>query len=226
MGLAEKGAHTTYIEHLRQAHTEIFLLMLVTSPAQTSLPILRERARAGVRIKLLLGDPELAAKLRGGVTKPFAQQQIDTWVSELGGNPSVEIRISDELEDLWLATSMIVDDHIVRIGVYDPDEQESRQGTLVHLESPQGLDLNLIRVCRRVFAEAWDRAIPAGRRKPSWWGWKRGWKVWTALLFTGAAFLPVPGDPLTELFIGVASGLLGTALVESKALPGRLLRRR
>jgi len=57
--MTEAPVYSTYLDLLRGAQDEICLPMLVTTAQLFSVDILRERAMAGVRIKILVGAPSV-----------------------------------------------------------------------------------------------------------------------------------------------------------------------
>ncbi len=222
----DENVYLTYRELLKGAQDEICLPMLVTSTNLSSVDILRERARAGVRVKVLLGAPGVVAAIRGEPMRAIATDRIREWSRNLSGLPSAEIRISHSVKDMWLASCMAIDRRTVRLDVYDPDKQRSLQGMMLELANPQGLSLNVVRVFVEQFEQAWDRARPltfAGRVA---WRARRSWKIWFGIIFAALSLLPVPVQGWPELLIGISSALLATALIEFGAAAIRHRRRR
>jgi hypothetical protein len=164
--------------------------------------------------------------LRGETMREIAEDRIREWSRNLSGLPCAEVRVCHSVEDMWLGSCMGIDRRLVRLDVYDPEVQRSLEGVMVELESPQGLRLNLVRVFVEAFDQAWRRAAPIPRMARALWWWRRGWKAWTGLLFVALALVPVSIPGQQELFMGIASGLLATALVESGAMLRRRRRRR
>ncbi len=206
--------YSTYLELLRGAQDEICLPMLVTSSRLASVDILRERARAGVRVKILVGAPRVVASMRDERMRAVAEERIKEWVRNLGELATVEIRISHRVEDMWLGSCMAIDGRVVRFDVYDPHQQRSLQGIMLELANPQGLELNLVRIFIELFRIAWDRAKPV-----TWYGkivWRLGvmWKLWAGLLFAVLAFVPAEVQGWIELTAGISAAFLSTAIIE------------
>lgn len=222
--MTDGPVYSTYLELLRSAQNEIYLPMLVTSSRLASVDILRERAKAGVRIKILVGAPDVVASMRGETMRARAEERIKEWVHNLGDLPTVEIRVSHRVEDMWLGSCMAIDGRIVRFDVYDPHQQRSLQGIMLELANPQGLELNLIRIFVELFRAAWSRAQPV-----TWRGRIRRhlgatWKLWIALLFAILAFIPTGVQGWIELTAGISAAFVSTAVIEYGA--GAKTRRR
>jgi hypothetical protein len=113
-----------------------------------------------------------------------------------------------------LATSVAIDENIVRLDVYDPQVQRSLEGVMIEIASPQGLQLNLNRIFHRLFEEAWSRSLPLGKLASLRYSLRRWWKVWLGSIFTALAFLPVPAQNWAEIMIGIGGGILATTLIE------------
>lgn len=224
--MTDGPVYSTYLELLRSAQSEICLPMLVTSSQLASVEILRERAEAGVRIKILVGAPNVVAAMRGETMRPRAEQRIKEWVRKLGDLPTVEIRVSHDVEDMGLGSSMAIDGRIVRIDVYDPNRQRSLQGIMLELANPQGLDLNLVRIFLMLFSAAWNRARPVTWLGRIAWRLRATWKLWTGLLFAVLAFIPTGFQGWIELTAGIASAFLSTTLIEYAAAARTRRRRR
>ena len=215
--MTDGHVYSTYLDLLRSAQNEICLPMLVTSSRLASVDILRERAQAGVRVKILVGAPNIVASIRGETMRARAKERIREWSRNFDGLPSVEVRISHKVEDMWLGSCMAIDRRIVRLDVYDPDKQRSLQGIMLELANPQGLDLNLVRIFVELFEAAWRRAQPTTRFSRIAWRWGATWKIWLGLLFAALAFLPIPFKGWLELTAGISAAFISTALIEAAA---------
>jgi hypothetical protein len=150
--------YTSYLERLQGAHSEIRLPMLATTPELGSVPILKERAKAGVRVKILLGSPKVVCQLRGGSMLETANRAINGWMAHANEVPNIEVRITDAADDMLIATCMSVDEQLLRYDIYDARNQRSLQGIMIEVRSPQQTDLNIVAWFRRSFDDAWARA--------------------------------------------------------------------
>jgi hypothetical protein len=224
--MTDGPVYSTYLELLRSAQDEICLPMLVTTSQLASVEILRERAIAGVRVKILVGAPSVVAAMRGETMRPRAEQRIKEWVRNLGDLPTVEIRVSHDIEDMGLGSCMAIDGRTVRIDVYDPIRQRSLQGIMIELVNPQGLDLNLVRIFLELFRAAWDRARPVTWLGRFLWRLRAAWKWWIGLLFAVLAFIPTGFQGWIELTAGIAAAFLSTAIIEYAAAARTRRRRR
>jgi predicted transcriptional regulator len=221
----DEHVYSTYLDLLRSAQTEICLPMLVTSTRLSSVDILRARAKAGVRVKILVGAPHIVAAIRGPTMRTTAEERIREWVRHFDGLPSAEVRVSHAKEDMWLASCMAIDRRIVRLDIYDPEVQRSLQGIMFEFVNPSGLNLNLVRLFGELFDQAWQRARPVTGAGRVIWRLGRTWKIWIGLIFACLATFPVPVRGWLELMVGMASALLATALIEFGATRRRRRRR-
>src|SRR5208337_3373149 len=177
----DQSVYGSYLGLLQQAQREIILPMLATSPKLSSVPILQERARKGVRILALLGSPKVVARLRGETTARMAREAISGWKENARGISNFEVRVSHHIEDLYVATWMLIDGHLLRIDIYDPIQQRSLEGIMVEVVSPDGQDLNIVGVFGEYFRRAWSRAQPVQGLGRVWWWIKKAWQ-WLACL--------------------------------------------
>ena len=210
----DEYVYSTYLELLRSAQDEICLPMLVTSTRLVSVDILRERAQAGVRVKILVGAPHIVASIRGETMRATAEERIREWVRNFSGLPSAEVRVSYSIEDMWMASCMAIDGRIVRLDVYDPNKQRSLQGIMLEIDNPRGLSLNIVRLFVELFNQAWLRARPMTLSGRIAWRWRQIWKIWVGLGFAALALVPVPIEEWFALLIGIAAALLATAVIE------------
>jgi hypothetical protein len=206
--------YSSYLDLLGSAQNEICLPMLVTSPKIASVPILQQRAKAGVRIKILVGSPQVVAELRGETMRPRAVERIKEWCHNFDGLPTADVRISYRVEDMWLASCMAIDGRIVRFDVYDPEEQRSLQGIMLEVANPHGLKLNLVRIFAELFEAAWLRARPMTWRGRLAWYMRRTWRVWVCVLFAALAFIPVPLRGWFDFTAGIAAALIATLIID------------
>ncbi len=158
--------------------------------------------------------------------KRVAKRRIDEWSRNFAGLSNASVRVSHNVDDMRFASSMVIDGRLVRLDIYDPRCQRSLEGVMMEVESPAGLQLNFTSHMLDVFDLAWARAKPLGfLRKSLWWA-GRGWKILAALIFLGVALTPIAITGWFELFIGIASALLATAIAEASISIRRRRRQR
>jgi phosphatidylserine/phosphatidylglycerophosphate/cardiolipin synthase-like enzyme len=85
--MTDERNYGTFLDLLRNARDEICLPMLTTSPYEATVTILRERARHGVRIRILLASPEVAKDIRGETSANDAKNAIKGWKDVIRGYP-------------------------------------------------------------------------------------------------------------------------------------------
>ena len=207
----DEEVYLSYLELLKTAQSEICLPMLATTPKLESVPILQERARKGVKVKVLLAAPHLVATLRGETMRRAAVEAIRGWTIHSKDIPAFEVRVVQHLCDTYIATCMCIDGRLLRLDVYDPFKQRSLQGTLIEFECPQNLDLNVVRLFRDRFDEAWNRAKPAGLWwLPCWW-FSRSWRWCLFVLFSILAWNFAKKPVALGVFSSAAASFLFTA---------------
>jgi hypothetical protein len=211
--LTDDHVYHSLLRELEEAQREILLWMLATSPQISAVPVLQDRARAGVKVRLLLGSEQAVASLRGGSSAAMARTAIEGWKANTKGFEHMDLRLSDAPEDAYLAGSMLIDDTLLRIDVYDPLHERGMDGVMLEARSPTTLDLNLVWLYRESFEAAWNRGL-----RPSRWGrftrrLQRPWRFWLAGTSTGLAFAPF-GSAWRQIMYGVAATGLSLGLIE------------
>ncbi|WP_143254270.1 phospholipase D-like domain-containing protein [Amycolatopsis keratiniphila] len=224
--MEDSSVFHSYLDLLRSARSEICLPMLVTPPYEETVRALRERAEAGVRIRILLAAPTLAAKWRSETMRTISTERIDAWVREFKNHPNVEIRLSRTAEDMELATCFSIDGEIVRFDIYDPYRQRSLEGVMIEVAAPQGMLPNFVRIFLRLFEEAWSGAVHVSIRARILWFFRKRWKAWFAILFLLLAFLPVPVPHWPEILIGISCGITAPLLIEGVPRLTKVVRKR
>ena len=184
LGEMTPDVYTSYLKILANATSEVSLPMLATTPNIASVDVLQERAKHGVKVRVLLGSPELTAQLRGAHMTQTAKDAIAGWVGHAKGLKTFDVRVTDRLEDARLATSFLVDDRLLRLDAYDPVNQRSLDGILLQFDSPTGMTLNIIGVFRDLFNSAWQDAQPVEIVPKLLWHLSRS-ALW--LVFLGVA---------------------------------------
>ena len=165
----DEYVYASYLDLLSRAQREIILPMLATSPNLSSVPIIQDRARKGVKVRILLGSPEVVAELRGGPMKHMASDAIQGWARHAKGIRNIQVRIAHRADDILTATCMVIDKTLLRFDIYDPHRERSLQGTMIEVTSLEGFDLNLIHLFLNAFDLAWRRASPTGKIKRFFW---------------------------------------------------------
>lgn len=213
---------------ISQAQRSINLPMLASSPNLSEVPIIQERARNGVEVRVLLGSPEVVVKLRGENTRQKSVESIKGWKEKAKGIPKMKIRIAHSVEDMIIATCASIDDRFLRFDIYDPFEQRSLQGIMVQIVSPSGLNLNLVHLFLKYFNAAWNRGQPLGKTEKLVWWIERGWQWWASIGFLGLSFLaarPNLSPVFENIFAGMAVAFLASAVISAGPKIRRWLKR-
>jgi hypothetical protein len=215
----DEDVFDSFLDLLRSAQHEVRLPMLATAPYAATVGILRDIASRGVRVRCLLGSPQAVGSIRGGEMRSVSERRIEEWRTALRGLDTAAIRITDDVDDLALATCVSVDGRVLRVDVYDHLKQRSLQGVLAEFRSPAGFKLNVQLLFDRLFEEAWAKATPAGRL-----GTSRRWlrlysQYLTAAALAVAGLIVAGSSPAVSGFcMGLASALYSEAIFRSRRL--------
>ena len=212
--MSDERVYVTFMDLLRNAQQEICLPMLATKPYPETVNILRDRAGAGVRVRMLLGSPALVARWRGEPMRSIAEQRIPEWKQAFSGLRRAEIRIAHSPQDMETASGALIDGNVARLDIYDPYTQRSLEGVMVELISPPGRALNIVKLFQRAFDEAWARSYTLGRWAKPRWVLHRWWKLWLGAVILAAGFLPVPLQYWSQIMLGISGGVLAPIIVD------------
>lgn len=213
--MTSSDTYVSYVHLLQTAHREVCLPMLATSPHLSVVSTLQERARQGVHIRILLGSPDVAERLRGATIAKKSHESIDGWIRNARGIPRMEVRIAHSVEDMLLATSWTLDGHLLRFDIYDPSKQRSLEGVMIEVETYAGLNLNIVQLFQAHFNAAWKRAEPTHFWGKIQWRFGRGWQWWAFIAFTIIAFIVNKNPIWSGIAISVAATFFVNALVTS-----------
>jgi hypothetical protein len=140
---------------IADAHGTIRMVFLTSDTNIEGIHELEARARAGVDIRILVGDPDTVAAIRGGSSKARAQRAIESWVSLTRPWPNTQVRIAKDAADLDCPSSFSRDGELLRLDVHEPLSERSLMGEMLVAHPAGG---NLIRLYERHFDAAWERA--------------------------------------------------------------------
>jgi hypothetical protein len=215
--MSDTSTYRTYLEILQSAQSEICLPMLATTPNLSSVPIIQERARNGVKVRILLGSPELTMRLRGATMERAAEDAIHGWSRHAQANSSIDIRISSSAEDMEIASCMLIDNRLLRFDIYDASTQRSLEGVMIEVTSPPNLDVNLIKVFQREFERGWNNAKPISVLGTIGWHLRKLWQWYCfgASLLLAFAFAKSQKNTWADLFLSVSATFFVTAFVSS-----------
>ncbi|WP_267381301.1 MULTISPECIES: hypothetical protein [unclassified Sphingomonas] len=161
--LADARAYETYVEALRTARNDIVMAVVNTDPETLqSVKVLEERAREGVRVRILGAGPKVIERLRGAAAVAEGEKRIEAWHRLSRRNRGIEYRLSDRVQDMLYATSVQIDGELLRLVVYDPFSVRSKEGQVLQLASSSGTRANVIRDFTARFDVAWRHARRPG----------------------------------------------------------------
>lgn len=206
---------------IRGARRTIRLVFLTSDANLEALAALEQRARAGVRVQVLLGSPTVVAQLRGASQEARAKRAIESWKAKTRGWPNVEIRVAHYAESLDCPSSFCRDSELLRLDVHEPLAERSLEGEMLVAYRNAG---NLIRLYERYFDRAWTDAEPINLIRRFGWQVKRTrWTVAATLLIPTSLVVSETGPH--DLLAGAAIAALVAALDENHARAAELWRR-
>lgn len=208
---------TSWLEMLMEASSSIDLCIFA-SAYEVVTPIVMRAAQSGVRVRVLVGDPNLVAQVRGGRERGPASKALATWLSlrksSGPGATLIAVRSIKRREDLAITGSSLIDKKILRFTIFNPETERGSEGKLLAVVSEQReSSLNLIRIYQTAFDKAWERANRFGRDAIS-----RRTTMSVATL--GLVSLPLANQPKFWTFL---PGPIEAALVENSNLLNELI---
>lgn len=213
--MKDKLVYESYLHALREAQREICLPMLATSPSLSSVPIIQERARKGVPVRIVLGAPELVSKIRGGPAAQIARAAIQGWVENARGVPNMEVRVSRNMDFVRICSCLTIDRRLLRFDVFDPMRQRSLEGVMIEVLSPDGHELNLIGVFQHCFDAIWEKSESTTFFGKLWSRLGSSWQWWCFIVFAVLSFLAVKRAVWSGIFASAAATFLVNALVSA-----------
>jgi hypothetical protein len=214
--MSDHEVYGSYLELLREAQAQIRLPMLATTPALSSIPILQDRARHRVGVRILLGHPDVVARYRGDAMRQTAADAIAGWTEHAARLQKMQVRVCHHAEDLVIASCMGIDDRVLRFDVYDPDRQRSLEGVMLEVRSSDGLTPNLHRVFTRAFDEAWQRAQPIGALRTALWQLGRAWPWAAAVPMIVVCAIEQGAGAVGNISGSLAAGFIATGLIDHR----------
>jgi len=214
--------YQTYLDAIRTAQREIRLPMLATTPELSSVPLLKDRAQLGVKVRILLGSEDVVAKVRGESNRQTARDAIKGWSEHCRNSPNMQLRVFTRERDAMISTCTSIDGTVLRWDLYDVMKQRSLQGVMLEVKAPEGQNINLVQAFDERFDDAWEHSKPIDRKGALWWHLRRRWEFESAAL---AMILILPTSRIAlavALLIGVASGLAANGIIREAERHGRL----
>jgi hypothetical protein len=211
--MTDENAYSTFLERLRGAHSEVCLPMLATTPKLQAADIIKERAAAGVKVRVLLASTDVVCKLRGNTMAKASKDSIKGWKDHAKQNSNIEVRISSQPSDMRLASCALIDNDVLRFDIYDPQMQRSLQGTLIEVTSGKGRKLNIISMFQDTFEDAWNRATPSGILGRFGQLFFMHWQWWLFAMFGLGAFATTSHLVVVAILGSASASFLTNAIV-------------
>lgn len=166
----------TFARRLSEARSDIAIPLFMTFPPAHAVNAMKDGATRGVQVRVLMAEPHLAEKVRGGDAARIARTRIRAWrdvvrsIPEREHRANFEVRLTSRAEDLAFASSFLTDGRRLRLVVYDNETQRSTDGVMLEFRGDR--TTNLTRMFGTWFDEAWVRARPVERS--AWARWTLG----------------------------------------------------
>ncbi len=213
--MTDEKAYSTYLDRLRRAQTDMCIPMLATTPALEAAAVIKERARNGVKVRILLASTDVVCKLRGNTMRSVSLESLKGWAEHARAHSNIQLRVTSQQSDMRMASCALIDGRILRLDIYVHTTQRSLQGTMIEATTHNPHQLNIISMFQDMFDEAWDRAQPMSCLARLCHQLKANgyWLLFAA--FLSAAWLTADKPVIAGMFSSSAATLLVTGLVQS-----------
>lgn len=156
------SSYTGFLDLLSGSLKSVDLWISSASSYQSALDILSDRARSGVKVRVLLADPKLVASTRGISSSSVAHKTNASWRNAENLVPNLAVRRYTSSSGFAYSGSALIDQKILRINVFDHNSQRGMDGTLIEVHSQTITTNNLTELYIDEFDRAWARALPFG----------------------------------------------------------------
>jgi len=153
--------YDSMITRMKSARESIKMPMLCTPCHEATAIVLEEQAKNNVSILLLMGNDKIVNRIRGRSSK----SKVKEWEKRFKGVRNVEIRTFSDEKAAQLCSSVLIDDSILRLVVYDCETMASLDGYLLEITKKNDQNINLINWFRLKFDESWLKADQINRPK-------------------------------------------------------------
>lgn len=202
----------SFARRLSEARSDIAIPLFMTFPPAHAVNAMKECATRGVRVRVLMAEPHLAERVRGGDAAKIAMTRIRAWrdvvrsIPEREHRANFEVRLTSRAEDLTFASSFLTDGRRLRLAIYDNETQRSTDGVMLEFRGDR--TTNLARMFRVWFDEAWSGARPVERGEWPRWILGRSWPVaiFAAVSIAACVVLLAGHSGLASLLGGGAVG--------------------
>jgi len=149
-----------FLFFLSSAKESIIYPFCITKPYNhVMVPVLKECARQGIKIKFLIAGDYVAKKLYG------TNSVADEWHTEFSDYKNVEIRTFSKIEFANLNECVFIDDRILTLNIFDPQIHRHLDGNMTEIINESGMELNIIHWYKDIFNHAWNESKIYGERK-------------------------------------------------------------
>lgn len=205
--MGEHEVFDSFSTRLGEARSDIALPAIMTTHQLSAVEVLKARAQAGVKVRLLLATADLAGDIRGANMIVTAKNRLKGWKRNAKGQRNFEVRVTRHRDDLRDASSMLIDGRLLRYDIYDDEVERSTDGVMI--EVGRSGPTNLSRMFRDRFEDAWLRARPLGFWRSLGWAIRRWWYLGLVVVGTLVfARFRVEHPNATALFLGGVVGYL------------------
>ena len=161
--LSDARPYTSYLNLLSSSEFSINYLGIATAAeGHDQTPILVDRAKSGVVVRVLLAAPKLAAEMRGTSVRALAEERVRDWRRLSRTVKNLHVRVTTRKDDMALAASCSIDKRILRLVVYENFGERSKQGVVIEFSRGPRSKLNVVHKFDAEYNNAWKRATPVG----------------------------------------------------------------
>jgi len=191
--------YSTWVKAIREAKHEVIVWTMASAYPDVVKAVSACAARS-VRVRVLIGERDAVAKVRGRQEGERALKAALAWRDLSRQYEDVEVRLAVSIQDLAGCGSSLIDRELLRFTVYDYRRESGSSGQMLSVTSRHGgHSINLISAYEALFEDSWSRSHPVkkshldvrGLLAVSLWRIKRGRsKLW--LLVSATLFVAFP----------------------------------
>ncbi len=149
---ADSRNYTEMLMRIKAAKRTVKYAVLTTEPYDATVNALMQAADGGVKVQILVASDRISKEYKN--KRSVASQ----WQAKFYQHENVSIKIFDDESTLDLCSSVLIDEKILRLDIYDPRRVRSLSGQLIEICSETYENINLIRWFSGKFDAAWKNA--------------------------------------------------------------------
>ncbi len=144
--------YSEMITHIQLAHNSIKYAVLTTPTYPVTVNALIAAAKRGVKVQVLVASEKIT---RAYKNQPSVAAE---WKSAFKDIANAQVKIFEDEQAGELCSSIIIDDKILRLDIYDFRKIRSLNGYLIEISNKQGERINIINWAVNKFDSIWNNS--------------------------------------------------------------------